>query len=121
MKLLAQIAVVFGVCLVGEIIAGFLPVPIPASIISMVLLLVLLLVGIVKIEHIREKTEFLLQNMAFFFIPAGVSILENYSYLKGAVLPFCFICTITTLLTFGATSFTVSTVIKLQERWRERR
>jgi holin-like protein len=117
MKLLAQIAIVFGICLIGEVIAGFLPIPIPASIISMVLLLILLFVRIIKIEHIREKADFLLQNMAFFFIPAGVSILENYQYLQDAIIPFLIICFVTTFLTFAATSLTVKAVLYLQERW----
>ena len=38
MKLLLQIAVVFGVCLVGEVLEMLVPLPIPASVGSMVLL-----------------------------------------------------------------------------------
>ena len=70
-KLLVQIGIVFGICLVGEGIAAVLPFAFPASVLSMLLLFVLLLCGVLKVEHIREKGDFLLKNMAFFFIPVS--------------------------------------------------
>lgn len=76
-KLLVQIGIVFGICLVGEGIAAVLPFAFPASVLSMLLLFVLLLCGVLKVEHIREKGDFLLKNMAFFFIPSGVALLEQ--------------------------------------------
>ena len=42
-KLMVQIAIVFGVCLLGEAVAQYMPVPFPASVTAMLLLLVLLL------------------------------------------------------------------------------
>lgn len=44
----------------------------------MLLLLALLLARVIKTEHIREKSDYLLGNLPFFFIPASVSIL-NYA------------------------------------------
>lgn len=82
-KLLVQIGIVFGICLVGEGIAAVLPFAFPASVLSMLLLFVLLLCGVLKVEHIREKGDFLLKNMAFFFIPSGVALLEQVDFLKG--------------------------------------
>ena len=71
MSVLAQICVIFAVCLASEGIAAVLPFSFPASVIGMILLFLLLLSGLLKIDHIREKSDFLLANMAFFFIPAG--------------------------------------------------
>ena len=68
MKVILQIGVVFGVCLIGEAAACFLPFPFPASVLSMILLFLLLCLKVLKIDHIRQKADFLLQNMAFFFI-----------------------------------------------------
>ena len=36
MKVILQIGVVFGVCLIGEAAACFLPFPFPASVLSMI-------------------------------------------------------------------------------------
>lgn len=113
MKILKQIAVVFFICLLGEIIAQIIPVNFPASVLSMVLLLGALLLKIIKIEHIQEKANFLLDNMAFFFIPAGVSIIENFSYLQNALIAFVVICFISMVVTFVATAYSVAFVMRL--------
>lgn len=116
MKLLFQLFFLFGMCLLGEGISILLPVTIPASIISMVLLLCSLLLHFIKTDTIKDVSEFLLQNMSFFFIPAGVGILEKYSILRGNILILLFISLITLILTFIATSYTVLFVISLQEK-----
>ena len=75
MKIILQIGLVLGICLLGEALSLVLPIPFPGSVIAMIFLFLLLLSGRLRPEHIREKSDFLLQNMAFFFIPAGVGIL----------------------------------------------
>lgn len=114
MKIIMQIAIVFAICLLGQIVVSILPFPFPASVMGMIILFLLLLFKVIKAEHVREKTNFLLQNMAFFFIPSGVAIIENYDLLKGSVLKILAICIITMVLTFLATAYTVNFVIKWQ-------
>jgi holin-like protein len=82
----------------------------------MILLLILLISKLIKVEHIKELSEFLLSNMAFFFVPAGIAIIEQYSLLKGKILILLFVCIITTILTFLATAFTVSTVMRIMHK-----
>ena len=48
MNILLQLAIIFGICLISEIISAMLPFAMPASIIGMLLLLVLLILKIVK-------------------------------------------------------------------------
>ena len=79
MKIICQIGVIFAVCWFSQLIEAALPVPFPASVIGMLLLLALLATGLLKIEHIREKADFLLANMAFFFLPAGVSVINYFN------------------------------------------
>lgn len=121
MKLLVQIGIVFGICLVGEGIAQILPFPFPASVISMILLLVLLLTKVVKVHYIQQKADFLLKNMAFFFIPAGVALIEQVDAVKDSALILLFICFVSTFLTFGATALTIKFVLYLQNHTKERR
>jgi holin-like protein len=115
MKMMLQIGVVFGICLAGQTISVFLPIAVPGSVISMVLLFLLLFFKVLKVDHIRKKADFLLQNMAFFFIPAGVGILANFTAIKGNILPLLAVVVLTTFITFGATAFTVQGVIAVQE------
>ncbi|MCI9415188.1 MAG: CidA/LrgA family protein [Clostridiales bacterium] len=118
MRILTQIGIVLSVCLIGEGISLLLPFPFPGSIAAMLLLFLLLVTGAVKPRHIREKSDFLLQNMAFFFIPAGVGILDHLDILYRNLLPLLFICVVTTILTFAAAAFTVRGVVALQNRIR---
>lgn len=116
MRILFQIGVFFTVCLAGEWIASLLPFAFPASMISMLLLFALLFFRVLKPDHLREKTDFLLENMAFFFVPAGVGILAYLDVMKSIWLPFLCICIITTVLTFAAAAYTVRLVLYLQNR-----
>lgn len=116
MKIILQIGIVLGICLVGEGISLLLPIPFPGSVISMILLFLLLLSGLLHPDHIREKSNFLLQNMAFFFIPAGVGIMEYADALLPVLLPLLLICVITTILTFAASALTAKLVIYCQEK-----
>jgi len=116
MKMMFQIGLLFGVCLVGQAISVFLPVSFPGSVLSMIILFLLLFSGVVKVDHIKQKADFLLKNMAFFFIPAGVGILLSFDLIKNNILPLLIIVVVTTILTFGATALTVQGVIALQDR-----
>ena len=119
MKILTQLTILFAICLVGQLLAEWLPFPFPGSVISMIILLLLLLFKVLKPKHIAETSEFLLKNMAFFFVPAGVQILEQYTALQGHVLVFVLICITTTSATFLTTALTVTGVVKLQEKFRK--
>ena len=86
MKIICQIGVVFAVCWVSQLIEAALPFPFPASVIGMILLLLLLASGLLRVEHIQEKADFLLANMAFFFLPAGVSIMNYFDLLRSSAV-----------------------------------
>ena len=116
MKLLCQFGVIFGVCWASQILEHLLPVPFPASVIGMVLLFVLLATGVLKLEHVREKADFLLANMAFFFLPAGVSVMNYFDVLRSALVPLLVICLVTTVLVFGATALSIKLTLRLMGR-----
>ena len=116
MKMILQIGVVLGICLLGEGISLLLPITFPGSVIAIVLLFLLLLSRVLRPDHIRQKSDFLLQNMAFFFIPAGVGIMEYAEELLPFLLPLLLICLITTILTFAASALTATLVIHIQQK-----
>lgn len=116
MKIIKQFGIVFSICWLGTVIEHFLPFAFPASVIAMLLLLLCLLTGILKVEHIREKSDFLLANMAFFFIPAGVNVINYLDVLKASWLPLVVICTLTTIITFAATAFSIRLTVHLLKK-----
>lgn len=82
----------------------------------MIFLFLCLASGILKIEHIQEKSDFLLSNMAFFFIPAGVSIINYFDVLKSNAWKILVICVVTTLVTFGVTALFMRLTMRLMKR-----
>ena len=116
MKIICQLAIIFTICWISQIVEAILPFPFPASVIGMVLLLILLLVRALKVDHIREKSDFLLSNMAFFFIPAGVSIINYFDILASNLIPLLVICLVSTLLTFAVTAWAVRLTRYLMDR-----
>lgn len=111
MVIIEEMAILFGTCLLGEGISQLLPVPFPASVISMLLLLLALHFSIIQPKRIRLLSEFLLSNMAIFFIPAGVGLLEQYPLLQGNLLRLVLLCVVSTGITFLATVYATSFAI----------
>lgn len=113
MKILLQIGMVFGIYWISQGIEAVLPFPFPASVISMILLLGLLLLRAVRIAQIRELADFMLGNLNFFFVPAAVGILNHADLILGNAVAFFAICAVSMVLGFAATVWTV----RLTRRW----
>lgn len=116
MNIMGQLALIFGLSLVGEGVAALLPVSFPASVISMVLLMVLLLTGVVKDKHIKTVSNFLVANMAFFFIPSFVGIVEHGTLMKSQALPLLVIVGLTTTFVYLVTGWTVQLLMLRRKR-----
>jgi holin-like protein len=119
MKIIKQVGIIFAVCWLSQVIASVLPFAFPASVIGMLFLFICLLTGLLKIEHIQEKSDFLLENMAFFFVPAGVSIMNYFEILKSSVVQLVIICVVSTVITFAVTVYSVKWTMRLLDRGRK--
>ena len=115
LHILTELSLIFALCLAGEGIAALLPVAFPASVISMVLLFLLLAAKLLRPHHIKEKSNFLITNMACFFVPAGVGILRYADVLWANLLPLLAICFITTPLVYGVTAWAVQLTMRAIE------
>ena len=120
MSIIGEIAIVFGICLVCGGITALLPFTFPASVLSMLVLLVLLLTGIVKERHIGRICSFFVGNMAFFFLPSCVGLLEHWGTLSAVLLPFLAVSMLTTPLVYALTAWTIQLLMARQRRKEER-
>lgn len=64
--------------LLGEIIAHVFAWAIPGSVIGMILLTLALEFRIIKLSQVEKVSDFLIRNMAFFFVPPGVGLMVNF-------------------------------------------
>lgn len=117
MRLLKQAGIIFALCWTGEVVSALLPIAFPGSIVAMLLLFVLLCTGLIKLESIADVSSFLLGNMAFFFIPAGVSILNSYDSVRSDLPAIFAVILISTLITMAVTAGS----IHLLSGWQNKR
>jgi holin-like protein len=113
LRLLRQLGIILLICLLGEAIHDFFKLPIPGNVIGMILLFLCLSSGIIKLTKINYISKFLLDHLAFFFVPAGVGILSCMPMLKGKWLAFLGVCLITSIIIIVVTGWTIQLYIKL--------
>ena len=105
MEIFIQFAIILGILEIGKFISLVFNLAIPGSVIGMVILLLLLEFKVIKLKHIEKVGSFLLDNLAFFFIPATVSIMKSYGIIKNQWWQLMIICFVSTIVVFGVTGF----------------
>ncbi len=120
MPIISQLTILFGITLIGEIISTSCELPIPGSIIGMIILLVLLMSKKLKLGQIEEVGQFLLTYMVFLFIPAGVSLIESLTYIEGKVGAILTVCLLSTIITMLVTGAVAQVIIRFQEKREEK-
>lgn len=75
MKLVFEFARIAAFCFAGEVCHLVLPLPIPASVYGLMLLLAALRFGVVKLEQVRTAALFLTGIFPLLFVPAAAGVL----------------------------------------------
>lgn len=97
-KYLRQFGIILAVTCAGEIMKYFIPLPIPGSIYGLILMFVLLLLRVIKVEHVKETGEFLIEIMPLMFIPAGVGLITSWEQLQSFMVPLLVITVVSTFV-----------------------
>ncbi|WNS80895.1 CidA/LrgA family holin-like protein [Domibacillus sp. DTU_2020_1001157_1_SI_ALB_TIR_016] len=101
-KVVLQIAILYVFSALGETIHQLFHIPIPGSIIGLVLMLLCLMFNIIPVKMIENGAGFLLSFLPLLFIPAMTGVI-NYPSLfssSGAVL--LFVVVLSTIVTMAA-------------------
>lgn len=101
LKYLKQMLVILAFTLVGEGLAKWIPLPIPAAIYGFVLLFLALCTGLLKPEHIDETASFLIGIMGIMYVAPAVNILAYYDVIAPQLVPVCVIVMTSTVVVFG--------------------
>lgn len=115
MKYLKQFLIIILVSCIGELLYYLLPLPIPATIYGLVIMLGLLILKIVPLAAVRETAEFLIDIMPIMFIPAGVGLIVYWPQLKEFLIPICVIIVVSSILVMFATGKTSDLLIHNNE------
>ncbi|MBD7914249.1 CidA/LrgA family protein [Clostridium sp. Sa3CUN1] len=116
MKIFRESIIIFGIYLIGELISKSFSLPLPGNIIGLIILLILLCTKVIKVEKIENVSNFFLDHLAFFFIPAGVGLLSSFDTIKNNLVSILILCLITTAIVIVSTGIIVQYIIGIQEK-----
>ena len=103
MLYLRQFCIILFVSFLGELLHVLIPLPIPASVYGLLLMLLALCIGIIKLNQVRETAGFLIEIMPVMFIPAAVGLLESWSFLQPVWIPVMIITLLSTVIVMAVT------------------
>lgn len=86
MNVILQCGVLFTFLAMGELVVWLTGIPIPSSIIGMLLLAAALQLRVVKLSQVEKMSNFLVRNLGFFFVPAGVGLMSCLQLLGDELL-----------------------------------
>ena len=98
MKYLKQFFIIVAISCLGELLARWIPAPIPASIYGIVLLFVGLVTGIVPV---KETGHFLIDIMPVMFVPAAAGLLDSWQLIAASWVEYGLLIIVTTVAVMG--------------------
>ncbi|HBG0319672.1 TPA: CidA/LrgA family protein, partial [Clostridioides difficile] len=112
-----QLVIILSIWVIGEYISSFIQgiILIPGSIVGMLLLFLLLQFKVLDLSSIENVSGFFLDNMAIFFIPAGVSLIKSLDLIRENVLVLLLVICLSTLIVMYTTGIIVEKMIKKKE------
>ena len=87
MALLFQFGWILLVCFLAEVLAALLPLPIPASVYGLLLMLAALGLKLIKVEQVKKASSFLVGILPILFLVPAVGIMSLWAELKAFLLP----------------------------------
>ncbi|MDE5749847.1 MAG: CidA/LrgA family protein [Duncaniella sp.] len=101
--LIAQLAVLFAFLAAGEFIVWLTGIPVPSSIIGMLMLTAALHFAWIDIRRVEGVARFLVDNLGFFFVPAGVGLLGYFDLVRDQWMPIVCASVLSTFIVIGVT------------------
>src|SRR5574344_628394 len=117
MKIFNQLGIILGIWALGELISSLISniITMPGTIIGMIILFLLLQFKIIKEETIKDVADFLLGNMAIFFVPAGVSLINSLGLITENMLVLLLSATVATIIIMIVTGKIVEIMINKKD------
>lgn len=112
MKYIKQLVYILLFSLIGELLNAVIPLPIPAAIYGIVLLLLALMTGLIKAEKLADAADFLISIMPVLFVAPAVGILEHWSLISGQIVPILIVCIVSTILVFAVSGWVTQLLLK---------
>ena len=103
--MIRQLAIIFGCLALGELVIYLTHIPLPSSIVGMLLLALSLKLKVIKLEWVQSISDFLVGNIGFFFVPPGVAIMLYFDIIKAEFWPIVVASVVSTVLVLAVTGW----------------
>lgn len=118
MKYIRQVAIIFTITFMGEILKEISPIPfpIPSSVYGLILMLLALMTKIIKIDDVKESAYFLISIMPIMFIPPAINLITVWPNIQSKVLAYFVICIISTLIVMISSGILTQKILNNMEK-----
>ncbi|WP_041580407.1 CidA/LrgA family protein [Bacillus sp. 1NLA3E] len=100
----------------GALIKNLITIPIPASMVGLILLLIALSLKIVKLEWVEKGGNWLLAELILFFIPSAVGIVNYDEIVSWQGVKTVLLIGLSTFIVIGVTAYTADMSDKIRKR-----
>lgn len=87
-------------------------IPVPGSLLSLFLFFILLLTKVFKEERYKLLSGLVLRNLAFFFIPSAVQVIDSVDILHGSIGKIALILIISNILVMIVSGIVIQLLLK---------
>ena len=101
--MILQLGIIFIFLGLGEFIVWITGISVPSSIIGMLLLFLSLYYKVIKLSHIEKVADLMVNNLGFFFIPAGIGVMKYFNLISNQWIPIVMAVVISSFLIIMAT------------------
>lgn len=116
MRYVGQFCIILLITFIGEALNALLPLPVPAGIYGMALMLIALCAGILPLSAVEETGDFLIEIMPVMFIPAGVGLLSSWGALRPMLVPAVIAVVPVTVIVMAASGRGAQGIMRLGKR-----
>ena len=116
MRFLKQFAIILAISFLGELLARFVPLPVPASIYGLVLMFLALFLKIFPVSAVKETSGVLLEIMPLMFVPPAVAVIENVALLKGDWWKLLILALLSTVIVMAVSGAVTQGIIRAQKK-----
>ena len=116
MKYLKQFGIIIFISFIGELMHGMIPLPVPASIYGLVIMLLALVSGVLKLSDVKETAAFLIEIMPIMFIPAAVGLMDSWGVIRPRLAAYAVITVVSLVVVMAVAGRATQAVLRWEKR-----
>ena len=116
MKYISQLLYILLFSLLGEVLQAVIPLPIPAAIYGILLLLIALWTGLLKEEKISDAAGYLISIMPILFVTPAVKILQYWELISDRLGQMILIMVVSTFIVFAVSGLVTKAFRKKEDK-----